>query len=63
MQVVDLKVIELGSEEDFMSIFTNLVSSKSSISGQDKDVLKFFVENYKEEVLKYLLKKSHLKKS
>ena len=54
LQVVDLKVIELGSEEDFMSIFTNLVSSKSSISGQDKDVLKFFVENYKEEVLKYL---------
>lgn len=54
LQVVDLKVIELGSEEDFMSIFTNLVSSKSSISEQDKDVLKFFVENYKEEVLKYL---------
>lgn len=54
LQVVDLKVIELGSEEDFMSIFTNLVSSKSSISGQDKDVLKFFVETYKEEVLKYL---------
>lgn len=51
---VDLKVINLGSNEDFMSIFTNLFSSKSSISGEDKSTLLWFVDCYKEDILKYL---------
>ena len=42
------KLIELsfGTEDDFKSIFTNLLSSKSSISQTDKDIILWFTCNY-----------------
>jgi len=40
-----LKVISLGTEADFWSIFTNLVSSKTSISATDKEDIEWFVNN------------------
>ena len=40
---VSLKVIDLGSHEDFESIFTMLVGSNSSISESDKDIVKWFI--------------------
>jgi len=41
---VTYKVIDLGSVEDFESIFTNLVSSNTSISQTDKDDIEWFVK-------------------
>lgn len=49
-----LKVINLGSEEEFMSIFTNLASSKSSISKGDKELLEWFISNYDKKILELL---------
>ncbi|MAX35746.1 MAG: cytoplasmic protein [Gimesia sp.] len=40
-----LRWIELGSEEDFSSIFTNLAASNSSISKSDKDILDWFASH------------------
>lgn len=43
---VSLTIIELGTEEDLIQVFTRMVSSKASISETDKAELKWFVENY-----------------
>lgn len=40
-----LSIIDLGSEDDFRSIFTNMLKAKSSISQSDKEILNWFVEN------------------
>jgi stress response protein SCP2 len=40
---IKLKVIELGTREDFQTIFTNLVSSNTSISSTDKDDINWFI--------------------
>lgn len=42
----DFKVISIGSENDLMDVFTNLVNSKTSISQQDKDDISFVIRNY-----------------
>ena len=47
---VKLKIIELGTNEDFESIYTKLVSSNTSLSLQDKSDLKWFVETYKDDI-------------
>lgn len=41
----NLTVLNLGSIEDFNTIFTNLVSAKTSLSSTDKEDLVWFVEN------------------
>lgn len=46
-----LKVIELGSIEDFNTIFTNLLSSKTSLSSSDKEDISWFVSNVNYEAL------------
>lgn len=51
---VKLKVIETGTREEFESIFTRLVSSKTSLSAQDKSDLKWFIENYKDDVYRLM---------
>lgn len=43
---VALKVIDLGNNKDFLSIFTDLAGSNTSLSQEDKDILAWFVENY-----------------
>ena len=40
-----LKVIDLGSEDDFLSIFTNLLSSKTTISESDKETVNWFMSH------------------
>ena len=50
----DLKVIKLGDEEDFISIFTSLLSAKSSISEYDKANVKAFIELYGKTIMEYV---------
>lgn len=50
MDRVDLKVIRLGTEEDFLNIFKNLVSAKTSISKTDKEDVEWFVTHYKSKI-------------
>ncbi|AYV70773.1 TerD family protein [Bacillus sp. PK3-056] len=44
------KVIETGTEEEFESIFINLLSSKTSISETDKEDLSWFFNEYPDKV-------------
>ena len=48
---INLKIINLGTEEDFNSIFKNLVSAKTSISETDKEDISWFIRKYKNSVL------------
>lgn len=43
---VDYKIIELGSNEDFMAIFTKLAGSNASLSEQDREDMKWFIKSY-----------------
>lgn len=47
----DLRWIELGSEDDFDSIFGQLASSNGSLSENDKEILSWFVSERKIEPL------------
>jgi hypothetical protein len=49
-----LKVLDLGTEEDFFGIFTNLVGANTSISDNDKKIVKWFIHAYGESVEKIL---------
>lgn len=60
----NLKVIELGDVEDFNSIFTNLLLSKSSLSVSDMKDLEWFVENIcKEELMNLIPNKIPMKET
>lgn len=48
------KTIGLGNADDFNSIFTLLVQSKSSTSDSDKKDIEWFVQNYGNDVAKLL---------
>lgn len=48
---VQLKVIDLGSKDDFNSIFTRLLAAKTSISATDKSTIEWFVKTYNSHVL------------
>ena len=50
---VDLKVIDLGSEEDFQSRMTKLMAANTSISPTDKEDLQWFLA-HEENVIAYL---------
>ena len=60
---VSLQVIEPGTKEDFNTIFTNLVNSKTSISETDKEDVKWFVKNYNQHVLTLLPEEIPLKEN
>ncbi len=47
-------MITIGDELDFCSIFTNLVASKTSISETDQKTIIWFIQEYKEDIFKYL---------
>lgn len=51
----DLTVIDLGNVEDFNTIFTNLVSSKVSISASDKSDISWFLKKFNKEYLKKIM--------
>lgn len=45
----NVKLIEIGllkSEDEFASIFTKILGSNESISGEDKNIVKWFLDNY-----------------
>jgi hypothetical protein len=44
-QDVAVKVIDLGTEDDFLSIFTKLAAANSSLSADDKELLLWFIES------------------
>ena len=48
---IKLKIINIGNEDDFNSIFTNLVSSKTSISKTDKEDVEWFVKEYENSII------------
>jgi len=53
-QEVRLRVIDLGTKEDFEAIFTRLVGSNSSLSETDKAIVAWFVEQYGDDLLRLL---------
>jgi len=53
-EVCNEKVLELGTEEEFFKIFTNLVGAKSSISEYDKEVVKWFVTRFGVDINRYI---------
>ena len=50
----EVVVIDLGTEEDFAQLFTQLVGSNTSLSEQDKEDIKWFVEVYNINLDTYL---------
>jgi hypothetical protein len=54
LDTTDLKVIQLGTSDEFMAIFTGLLGANTSISEADKRVVKWFVGSYKEIIADYL---------
>lgn len=51
---IRLKVIDLGTEDDFKAIFTRLMSAKTAISESDKQDLEWFVKHYGKDVIPML---------
>jgi hypothetical protein len=49
-QEVSLKVIDLGDEADFWTVFTRLAGSNGSLSESDKAVIQWFVENQRDGI-------------
>ena len=54
IQNTRLRVIELGTKDDFEKIFTRLASSKTSLSAEDKQDLRWFVAQYKNDIKRLL---------
>ncbi len=52
--IKDLRIIDLGSIEDFNKIFTRLLNSKISISSSDRNDLNWFISNYKNDIYKLI---------
>jgi hypothetical protein len=53
-EMVTLKVIHLGTEDDFNRIFTVLVGSNGSLSEGDKEIVRWFTENRREALPRLL---------
>lgn len=51
-----LRVIDLGSREDFETIFTRLCASRASLSCQDRDDVKWFITQYRDDIQRLLPK-------
>jgi len=49
-----LKAIKLGTKKEFLSIFTNLLSSKIPVSETDKADIENFIAGYKNKIEKYI---------
>ncbi|HUR45141.1 MAG TPA: TerD family protein [Candidatus Saccharimonadales bacterium] len=54
LDVTKLRVIELGSREDFENIFTRLAGSRTSLSPEDKQDMGWFVAQYRDEIARLL---------
>lgn len=49
-----LRLIQLGSKEDFDALFTRLAAAKTSLSADDKSTLTWFIAHYREAVTRLL---------
>ena len=49
-----IKIVDLGTNEEFEKIFTDLLSAKASLSEDDKADLSWFVENYFSDLKRFL---------
>ena len=49
-----LRVVELGTVEDFESIFTKIAASNTSVSATDKTDVQWFVEHYRDDILRLM---------
>lgn len=49
-----LRLIQLGTKEDFDAIFTRLASAKTSLSADDKTTLTWFIAQYGEDISRLL---------
>ena len=49
-----LRVIELGTREDFEQIFVQLLRSRTSLSAQDKQDITWFVAQYRDDIVRLL---------
>jgi hypothetical protein len=54
---VPLKVLDLGTQSDFDSIFTRLVAANTSISENDKEIVKWFVSEYGNDIVRLIPEK------
>lgn len=61
--ITKLKVINLGTKEEFEAIFTNLLQSKTSISETDRRDICSFVGAYKDKIIDLLPKEIPLKEN
>jgi hypothetical protein len=53
-----LRVLDVGTMDDFEAIFSSLVSAKGSLSEADKEDVAWFVERLKDDVFRLMPKKS-----
>ena len=60
---IKLKIIDIGNEDDFNSIFTNLISSKTSISKTDKEDVEWFVKEYENSIIDIMPKEIPFKEN
>lgn len=49
-----LRIVELGSREDFERIFTRLAGAKTALSAEDKQDLNWFVAQYRDDIARLL---------
>jgi hypothetical protein len=54
LEETDLKIITLGTRDDFEAIFTRLASSKTSLSAEDKADMDWFIRQYRDDILRLL---------
>lgn len=59
----DLKIINLGNQDDFNEIFINIIGSNTSISDTDKMDLEWFVRMHAEDLCDYLPEEIPLKEN
>lgn len=57
-EATKLTVLKVGSLEEFDAIFTNLAAANSSLSDEDKNILRWFIDNYQQGKIKDLLPES-----
>lgn len=51
---VELQVIEMGEQEEFEALFRHIAASNSSLSQQDNEDLRWFVETYRSDIARLL---------
>src|SRR5262249_19505850 len=53
---VKLRLIDLGTREEFESIFTKLAGAKTSLSASDKEIVVWFVSQYRDAIVNLMPK-------